>query len=530
MKFVKLAVGLLLVVAGAPTAQSQPDTAKAARAPVTCADVLTELSKEVAQKNDEVVKAGAADIQDVKRRASQDVSSRILGSAEVLATCVSDNLYQARLQQVINLNRRDVQVGSGPGTSASTTAVSSPSAPALLGLAFESGATSNSLSSNTTTYRTTPAKLVAALSKAYGNTPPISDSTYNEFLRNISFGVSFNTSGSNTKTSNSGTSLQVFFNQVSQLSVRYDIINRRDVFGFYAYKKYQEIERSPLSSAYLISAHSLFEAIYRATTDTAPGSDPNYGMYHREKDALAVSLVDGTPKSEKDINDKLTKYFANLTKTLRDDARFKAALADFVDRWVEEAQNEKGIYDKIAKSAVLTAEYTLDRPPSIVAQSSTNTTSTQPVAPPDVSNARLIFTAPFVGKSEYTLNASAGFFDHTTSDMKGPWRDVQVGAKIQIPLPELPQLGKGTLTFSGLYLHLHQRPLGVDLNVNDVTINQPGNIGLFQAKCSFPIGDSGVSIPLSLTVSNRTDLIKESKVNGNFGITFDLDKLFAKYK
>ena len=47
--------------------------------------------------------------------------------------------------------------------------------------------------------------------------------------------------------------------------------------------------------------------------------------------------------------------------------------------------------------------------------------------------------------------------------------------------------------FSGLYEHLHQKPLGIDLKIGDQTINQPGDIGVFQVKYSIPVGDSGVS-------------------------------------
>jgi hypothetical protein len=140
----------------------------------------------------------------------------------------------------------------------------------------------------------------------------------------------------------------------------------------------------------------------------------------------------------------------------------------------------------------------------------------------------MIYANRFIGDSEFTLNASAGFFAQALPTMRGNWRDMQFGGKLDIPLPEIPQVGKGTLTFSGLFMHLHQKPLGVDLKINDTAVNVPGNIGLFQAKYSLLLGDSGVSIPLSLTISNRTELINEKDVRGNIGMTFDLDKLFAK--
>jgi hypothetical protein len=64
--------------------------------------------------------------------------------------------------------------------------------------------------------------------------------------------------------------------------------------------------------------------------------------------------------------------------------------------------------------------------------------------------------------------------------------------------------------------------------VNGVEESRKGVINFGQAKLDFPIGSSGMHIPISMTFSNRTELIKESNVRGNIGITFDLDKLFAK--
>lgn len=47
-----------------------------------------------------------------------------------------------------------------------------------------------------------------------------------------------------------------------------------------------------------------------------------------------------------------------------------------------------------------------------------------------------------------------------------------------------------------------------------------------QGKVNVPIYE-GVEVPLSLTYSTRTELIKEDEVRGNFGFTFDYEKLDA---
>ena len=59
-------------------------------------------------------------------------------------------------------------------------------------------------------------------------------------------------------------------------------------------------------------------------------------------------------------------------------------------------------------------------------------------------------------------------------------------------------------------------------------LNTTGPIHLGQVKVSFSIRNSGLNIPIALTFSNRTDLIKGNDVRGNFGITYDLDSLFVK--
>jgi len=146
---------------------------------------------------------------------------------------------------------------------------------------------------------------------------------------------------------------------------------------------------------------------------------------------------------------------------------------------------------------------------------------------PDHHTGRLVYAASIL-EAEYTLTAAATWFHDARPDMRGNFRSFQLGGKIDVPLGQIPPLARGTLTFSGLYLNLNQKPLGFDLGIQDEKMNKPGSIGFFQAKYTIPLSDNGVSIPISLTMSNRTELIKEREVRGNIGLTFDLDKLMAR--
>jgi len=190
-------------------------------------------------------------------------------------------------------------------------------------------------------------------------------------------------------------------------------------------------------------------------------------------------------------------------------------------------ERHKQLYKQIAKAPSLTFEYDLNRPPAVSAAASSTTTA--PVSP-DLSAAGLVYVASLL-ESEYTLNATVNFFNQARLGMHGNFRDFQIAGKWDIPVGHLPSfVAKGTLTFSGLYENLHQKPLGIDLLINDEKVNQPGNMGVFQAKYSIPIGDSAFQIPISFTASNRSELIKEKEMRGNIGITLDLDKVFSKPK
>ena len=114
--------------------------------------------------------------------------------------------------------------------------------------------------------------------------------------------------------------------------------------------------------------------------------------------------------------------------------------------------------------------------------------------------------------------------------MHGIFRDFQLGGKVDIPFAGIANIvDKGTLELSALFVDLHQMPLGINLMVNGVSVTQPGKIGLFQAKYNIPIPSSnGVQVPLSITYSNRTDLLKnDTTVQGGIGITWDMSKLIA---
>ena len=68
-------------------------------------------------------------------------------------------------------------------------------------------------------------------------------------------------------------------------------------------------------------------------------------------------------------------------------------------------------------------------------------------------------------------------------------------------------------------------PMYFDLSAEAKWMNGSNSTGKGQAKLTIPLGNTGIQLPLSLTVANRTELIKEKEVRGQFGFTFDFSKL-----
>ncbi|HEX8353535.1 MAG TPA: hypothetical protein VF611_11590 [Pyrinomonadaceae bacterium] len=56
-----------------------------------------------------------------------------------------------------------------------------------------------------------------------------------------------------------------------------------------------------------------------------------------------------------------------------------------------------------------------------------------------------------------------------------------------------------------------------------------GDLAVGQLKLTIPIRGTALKISLSMSFANRTGLLEEKEVRGNFGFTFDLDSIFARF-
>jgi hypothetical protein len=438
-----------------------------------------------------------------------------LRNGTMLGGCLS-NLDDKAFAGILEVRRIDKQIGASNGGAGSTNLVPSGSVPALFGLAMEYGGLTESFSGTTATFRTTPAKLIGAMLNLYGpNAKPPSDRTLLA-LEHLSLSVSFDTSRTASANTDSGTTLLANYQQLSQITARYIIINDRDPL---AAKNWRKIRNLSLADSSVNVANAGRDLV--APLSNLQGYDDALTKAGNSFDAVA------SDPSEDSLKKILVTYVQDLQLLTALIPDWQERARAYRDARIKLDAQHSELYRQIAKAPSLSLEYDLNRPP-LVSASGTTTLPTPSAGSPDLSTISLVYVASLFS-SEYTLNANVNFFNEARTDMKGNFRDFQIAGKWDIPVGHIPTfLAKGTLTFSGLFEHLHQKPLGVGLTINDVAVNQPGNMGIFQAKYSIPMGDSGIQIPISFTASNRTELIKERDIRGNVGITFDLDKLLAK--
>ncbi|MBZ5524296.1 MAG: hypothetical protein LAP21_18830 [Acidobacteriia bacterium] len=412
--------------------------------------------------------------------------------------------------------RMDKQPGAGNTAAGTTSLVNKGSAPSLIGFALEHGGLTQDVNGNTITFRGNLINSIRALQAGsymgafdMGNNDPLVT-----YLAKLSFGVSFDTSA------NQGSSTQGFAfdrNTFSGVSAKYELYNHRDPRDQKWRRRWNGLAAN--AGVELASQFGHLDAAIRRNS--------RYDHWLSSNRDAILALPPGA--SDGDIQNALETAiktfgdnFGSVPEVKQALDRFTAAIPDYI-------KAADTVFGDIKRTPIVTLDYNFVRQSLPTGQTVTTTQPGQSL--PDLSNLSLVLERGFAGDSspELTFNASGTWFSGSAAG-RGRVRDYRASLQLDVPLREIQQIGKPTLSFSGQYLHLLQEPLGQQVTLNGVTISRTGGIGIFQTKLSVPVKDSGIKIPISFTYSNRTELIKEKDVRGNVGITFDMDTLFAKSK
>jgi hypothetical protein len=434
-----------------------------------------------------------AEIASLLQEHTQELALYSLG-ASVYATLVEEE-------------RLDKQIGSSSSSSGSTSLVSRGSVPSIVGVAVDSGALYQSVSGNVVTFRLNPSGLARALVKNsyWASGPALSPTAMEDGLRRISASASFDfTEGS------SAGAFTAERSQLKEAALRIEIVNKRDP----RHPSHRDaIRQVRANMAPLVAAVTAFFD----TLKKMPG-------YDEWRIDTAVSLTSVDISDDDDLKSALDSVADDFTARFASNPELKNLANSMVEGIKSYRTVRDNVFQNIKRSSAFTFEYAFNRmtlPETAFAALPGGTIV------PDLSTGRLIFSSPLGGVGEATLNGSATFFNSTRPEMSGSLRDVQVAGSLDFRLPEIQGVGKPVLTLAGLEVFLHQQPFGVKVRIRDIETDK-GAIGVFQGKLTFPAGKSGVQIPVSLTMANRSEFNTEREVRGAIGFTFDMDKLFSR--
>jgi hypothetical protein len=406
--------------------------------------------------------------------------------------------------------RTDKQVGSAPGNSGTTSLTVKGGMPSFIGWAIEQGAATSSINSNTVTIRANPYNLGRALYLRQGlvalKQESSKESSFNTFLKKLAVGFSFDTSR--------GPDPPVFIaskQQLSAVSFRYEFINHRNPLS-----ARNKMERENFFALQTGNLNKIADAVksfvkFESNTYNFPPLDKWQSETNAELAKIPTGLDESayTKEVTKIIIDRLNKL---PTEELAKSSEVTDALNLYTEGSMAFKKGRDEFIEDLNKKDVVTFEYTNFR---------------EPIAP-DTSNFRFIWEKGIFNKTDFTFNASLTMYNKkpNISNVKRI-RDFQFALGTETSLGNTFGTGDTTLTFAGRYERLNSDivdALGV------VMPNSKGDIAVGQFKLTIPIADWGIKLPLSITFANRTDLIKESRVRANFGFTFDLDPLFARFK
>ena len=398
--------------------------------------------------------------------------------------------------------RTDKQVEGGPENAGTTSLVVKGGAPTVFGFAVSNGALVQSRSGTTFTFRGNPVGIVKLLQNKSFDESYLEDvnDPVTRFLKKTSFSVSFDTDRGNEPGVFTGDA-----QQISAWSVRHEFVNERDP----RHPRHDRAFADFLAGEGNNLALSIFGSYQTMLVGQPGGLDRSYkdpalrAWFAETESRLAAAAAGDVEAILKEQLDKFPTGDRLLTET-------RDAVGGFANNFSGYLEARRRLLDEVAKGKVITFEYTNNRE----------------VNAPDLSNFRLIAeTGVFGGKADLTGNASFTVYNARPAGGVGRVRDFQFAGQLDMPF-RVERVGNFVFSFAGKY----ERVMG-DATALDGTVlpGTKGDIAVGQLKLEVPFLP-GMRLPLSLTFANRTELVREREVRGNFGFTFDMDKILARFK
>ena len=440
------------------------------------------------------------------------------------------------------------QNGSSSGTGGSTSVASKGLSAKLLSIASEYGALSQSINSQTTTVQGSLAGVPLALeskgilvecsTKILAITPCVHHELVDRLSR-LSYSASFNGPTSSTSVTGKATGSATGTSQPVTVKGSDRTITALSAKVILKPGKPDQTALSKATSA--VEGAKITSDIAATKEDLANYTDPrpteDYGKWLNgsARTILEAYKQDPSGKSAiaawKEMGTSMVVAMGVPADTSGEMAANSSVIKDaskFAFEYGEYVRAEESAADTMVVTPVLSLEYDDNRP----------------VFQPSNSVVRGIYQKTWKPLS-LTVNGAVSFYNvaQKTVPGAGRLRDSQFATEMSHTFSvNTPATGSLNLTLSGAFYDQYQSSPAI-LNVtpgspvDGVTFSglpstatqiysQKGNITLGQIKLSVG-GGSAVTVPLSMTYSNRTELITTPTWKAQIGISYDFDTLFS---
>lgn len=413
--------------------------------------------------------------------------------------------YAAQYIAAGETQRTDKQLGATASTTGSTSAVDKTGLPYLLGIAIDHGAISQNINGSTLTLSSSAYALLASLK---GDTAE----TYHDFSAYTRLGVS----ASYDLQNQNDPLASVQRKQLSEWSAKLRLLGDHS-------PRSQEASRAFVSQvlpALQDKANALAKALAgllggaraRPVATFSGETSRQIGQYLDSADFSSSSAEQTITKI---ITDAVQQYIYSQWSVMGLTTADQQLLSSFLTNY----KTATDAYVKSANAFDATLATLADKPTLNLAYANERGSGT-----PNYSVAKLLFEIKPQSSLQIDVNASGSFYGNPDkSKNEQTFRDFAAALGLQQNFGRSPFLtdksdkSQVTLSLSGRYERLQE---------NQHIQGKKADLAVANLKLEIPIG-AGVSLPLSMTYANATELIKEHEVRGNFGITFDLDKLRA---
>jgi hypothetical protein len=472
-------------------------------------------------------------------------------------------------------SRIDTQNGASSSGSGTTSVVERSGISDVLGAALEAGAVTQSVNGSSLTLQGNALSLKRFLTpdqsvfQYCSYDTPDCDGTLDQILNRFSGSASLSLSNQSaqtvagTVTGASGTSgasgsttqsasvlLQDSASHLSGFTIRFQAINTLDLRSKAYLDAWQKAIKDPSITNLAETARGKFAQTFQSFYNPTTGS-PDYIWLQDAMENLRKLAIAGSDDAT--MASAVTQAWDTLISRWPPGNNYVANLQDFL-----QAANAYMAARDLAINSVrqtlasgLTFEYAYSRPdnqprvstarliytlhPGTIS-ADTSTSTTQSAAKPSSAGASESKSGTATGATKpkddtaITLNFAAEMYDDPPAGT-GVLRDLQAALQLD------HHFGNTIATLAGYYQYQNQPAAltigagnlapgtNIMLNGTAATLLAPkGNIVVAQAMVTFPL-KSGTKLPIGVTWSNRTDLIKGNELRGHVGFNFDWSSL-----